>query len=631
MEPESFAYAFGPFVLDRSRRMLWRDGTPVSLTPKAFDILALLVMRNGAVVEKDAIFRAVWPDTVVDEGSLTFQISSLRKALGERTSGERYIATIPGRGYQLASPVRTVVNGGVETLLEERSTSTATITVEQSDAWEPRARRRIALLVLTFLVLALAAFLLLREQRGEQVAAPGIRIHSLAVLPFKPVVPAQRNEALEIGMADTLITRLSHVPGLEIRPTSAVRAYGELDDDPLAAARELNVEAVLDGVIHHSGDRIRVTARLLRTADGTTLWARQFDDRYTDIFTVQDRITREVASSLSTVLTKADQIRLADRPTGNLNAYEFYLRGVSLRESDPEAAIRFYERALAADPQFAEAWAGIAQASLHRGRFMNSPPREFFNRAREAALKALQLDPGLSEAHAALGAVYADHDWAWSDAEDSYQRALELNPNSPVAHGGFALTLLYQRKFPDAIRHFRRAAELDPLSPSIRTGLGMGLRFAGRHDEAIVELKRTLELYPDLVPALLHLGMALTNSGRVDEGMAQLKRAVELSGNRSSQLLALYAYAAAKSGQISQSREILSAMEREENVASFNIALAYAALGDRDAAFVWLERAYAQRLYLLRTLHVEQGYEPLRNDPRYDDLIRRLGFEAEAK
>lgn len=628
MEPESPSYAFGPFVLDRSRRVLWRDEALVSLTPKAFDILSLLVERSGSVVEKDAIFRTVWPDTVVDEGSLTFQIYSLRKALGERTSAERYIATIPGRGYQLTAPVRTVGKERV-TLLEERSTST--ITVEQTEGWWAHPRRPVALLIFTLLALSLAGFLLLREPSSEPLAASGSRIRSLAVLPFKPVILAQRDEALEVGMADTLITRLSHVPGLEIRPTSAVRTYGGLDEDPLDAARELRVDAVLDGVIQHSGDRIRITARLLRAADGSTLWARQFDDQYTDIFTVQDRITREVATSLSTVLTRADHIKLSDRPTGNLNAYELYLRGISLRENDPGGAIDFFERALAADPLFAEAWAEIAQASLHRGRFMNSPPREFFNRARGAALKALELDPRLSEAHAALGAVYADHDWAWSDAEISYRRALELNPNSSVAHEGFALTLLFQRKFPEALQHFKRALELDPLSASNQIGLGMGLRFAGRHDEAIVQLERTVELYPDMVPALLHLGMALTNSGNLDEGGAKLKRAQELAGNRSSQLLALYAYSAAKAGRTGESRDILAGMEHNESVASFNIGLAYAALGERDAAFEWLERAYAQRLYLLRTLHVEQGYEPLRTDPRYHDLIRRLGFAADAR
>jgi tetratricopeptide (TPR) repeat protein len=322
------------------------------------------------------------------------------------------------------------------------------------------------------------------------------------------------------------------------------------------------------------------------------------------------------------------EAQLARRTTDDLEAYELYLKGRYWATSEPARAEEFFRRALARDPRFAAAWAAIADSWLLRGRYSNASPREQFDHARAAALKAVALDPELAEGHAALAQVYADHDWNWARAEGEYRRALELNPNSDAAHGQFAYLLLFRRDFEGALEHARRATEIDPLSPLWAIVRGFTLDSAGRHDEAIRGLEETLRVHPNLTPALLHLGIAHTNAGRPEVGIAKFQEALALNP-RSSQLLALLAFAQARAGHRDAALAILRDLEKRaqhESVASPNLALAWTALGDHDHAFHWLERAYQDRLFLLRVITVQPGFAPLRKDPRYTDLVRRMGL-----
>jgi DNA-binding winged helix-turn-helix (wHTH) protein/TolB-like protein/Flp pilus assembly protein TadD len=606
-------FAFGPFVLDRGRRLLAREGAAVSITPKAFDLLVVLVERGGAAVSKDELMSILWPDTSVEEGNLTFQISTLRKALG--AEGARCIATLPGRGYQFVAPLQRVETA-VEATIEQEERTTITVS-ESRPPW-------LLLGGLALVALAIvAAVLLLR--RDPPPRSPAIR--SLAVLPFKPLA-AQRDEALELGMADTLITRLSGMPGVTVRPISAVRRYSKLDDDPLAAGRDLGVDAVLDGSIQRRGPRMRVTVRLLRTSDGHPLWTSQLDENAHDLFAVQDLVADSVARAVVPALSAPAQAQLARRMTADLEAYELYLQGRYLASTDPKAGEEFFRRAVARDPRFAAAWAAIADTWLFRGRYGNSSPRERFEQARGAAMKAVALDPGLADGHAALAQVYADQDWDWPRAEREYRRALELNPNSDVAHGQFAYLLMFRRDFDGALEHARRATEIDPLSPQWAIVHGFVLESSGRYQEAISSLEETLRLHPRLTPALLHLGMAYTNSGQPEIGIRKFHEGLAIHPG-SSQLLALEAYAQAKAGHRDEALRIVHDLETraaKEPAPAPNLALAWTALGDPDRAFHWLERAYEEHLFLLRVVTVEPGFAPLRSDPRYADLVRRMGL-----
>jgi serine/threonine-protein kinase len=598
-------------VLDRPRRLLLREGAAVALTPKAFDLLSLLVEHEGRVVPKETLMARLWPDTAVEESNLAFQISALRKALGEG----RYVVTIPGRGYQFAGAVETIVEN------EERTT----ITVSDERRTMPWLGISVAAAVL--IVAATGAFIALRRP-PRPAPSPSLNVRSIAVLPFRPIVAAQRDQSLELGMADTLITRLSHIPAIIIRPTSAVRRFTALDQDPIAAGRELGVESVLDGSIQRSGDRMRVTVRLLRISDGTTLWADQFDQNVRDLFTVQDRVADGVARSVAPSLSGRDQQRLSKRTTDDLAAYDLYVKGQYLRDTDPRRAQEFYVRAIGRDPRFAAAYAGIADTWLMRGRYTNTSPQKQFENARAAAERAIALDPSLGDAHRALAAVYADYLWRWDDADKEYRRALELNPNDAIAHNNYSYLLVFRRRFDEALEHSGRALELDPSSPLIGVMHTVVLRFSGRNEEAIRHATETLRMYPNLGPLLLHLGMAQTNAGHTAEGMKTLHDTIAIARNNS-QVQALYAYAAAKAGRRDEALRMLGELETlsaREKVASVNLALAWTALGDHDKAFAWLERAYIDRLFLLRMITVEQGFEPLRRDPRYVDLVRRMGL-----
>ncbi|HVE72149.1 MAG TPA: tetratricopeptide repeat protein [Thermoanaerobaculia bacterium] len=612
--PEPEVFAFGPFVLDRRRRALLRDGALVAVTPKAFDLLVVLVERAGEVVPKDELMATLWPETSVEEGNLTFQVSTLRKALGPE--GAAYVTTVPGRGYHFAAPVEASV-AATETVVEEAERTTITLSESRRSPWPWAA----AAVVVAALIVA--GFLLLRE-RDRPVPAP-VGIRSLAVLPFKPIAAAQRDEALELGMADTLITRLSHMPGVVIRPTSSIRRFTKLDQDPLAAGRALDVDAVVDGSIHRDGRRMRVTVRLLRTSDGKPLWAGQMDEPSHDLFAVQDRVAEGVTRVIVPAISRPAQEQIARRLTNDLEAYDQYVKGRYWMFVNAERAEEFFRGAIARDPEFAAAWAGIANTWLAYARFANVPVDAVYVKVRTAATRALAVDPGSADAHTALAQVYF-HELDWKRAEDEFRRALELNPNSDMAHGQYTYLLLFTGRGDEAVDHIRRAHEIDPLAPTWSCLLGYALDCAGRNGEAVRHMEETARVHPNLVPVNLHLGMVLTNGGQPRRGVEMFQRALDL-GAEPSQLLAMKAWAYARAGEREAALRILRELEarsERETVAASNIALAWTALGDFDRAFHWLDRALDHRLFLVRAVTVSPGFAPLRKDPRYAEVRRRL-------
>ncbi len=613
MSAEPMVYEFGPYRLDRGRRVLLRDGVTVLVTPKAFDLLLVLVDHGGSVVSKESLMERLWPDAVVDESSLTFQISTLRKALGE---GARYVATIPGHGYQFIGSVAALPPGAPP---EER------LVAERASAASPLYGNLVAVLIAaTVLVGVGLAFYSLR--RPALPLNPSVR--SVAVLPFQPIAATQRDEALELGMADTLSARLSHIPGVLVSPTSTVRRYSDLDHDPIVAARELGVEAVVSGSIHRTPQRMRVSVRLIRTTDGRPLWADQFDVAGRDLFAVQDRVADGVARALAPALSGRAQELVARRATEDLVAWDLYTRGLLFKDTDARQAEDFFRRAIGRDPRFATAWAASADTWLFRSRSSDAPARVDFEHARTAAQMAIALDPMLSDAHAALGAVYSDHDWNWDYAEVALRRSIELNPANVDAHVVYATFSAYRGRFDAALAHSRRALELDPRSLHTNVARGFCLRFSGRNPEAAAHLEKALRMHPGAAPLRLQLAMAYTNSGRADLGMQTLAEPGGYPAN--TQNSALLAYATARAGRREEALRILRELElrgvAKTTIVAPDIALAWTAAGNLDRAFYWLERALTGRVWLLRMVYAEQGFEPLRRDPRYATLVRRLGL-----
>jgi TolB-like protein/Flp pilus assembly protein TadD len=469
-----------------------------------------------------------------------------------------------------------------------------------------------------------------RQPPSPTLQPPG-PIKSMAVLPFKPLVADNRNEALELGMADTLIFRLSSIRGIVVRPISAVRKYVDLNQDPLAAGREQRVDAVLDSSIQMVGEKIRVTARLVRVEDGSVLWADKYDQQYADLFTVQDAIAEKLARSLALNLTDKEKQRLTKRYTDNAEAYQLYLKGCYFWNKGSgdgfKKAIEFFEQAIKLDPTYAPAYAWLADAFAMSARFRIMPQREANAKAKAAALKALELDGELAKAHVALGEVNLFYDWDWPAAEENFKRAIALEPNEPRAHQAYAVGLACLGRFDEAMRVIQRARELDPVSLEVNTSLAMILYFARRYDQAISEAREALELDPNAPVAHRFLGKASVERGLYDEAIAAFRKGIVLGGP--ALLKADLGHAYAVSGRRSEALKILDELKdsSERNHGGwFDAAIVYVGLGETDPALKWLEKSYAERERHIVALKVSPVFDPLRSDPRFQDLLRRVGL-----
>jgi serine/threonine-protein kinase len=492
----------------------------------------------------------------------------------------------------------------------------------------PAAKAFLAIGALILVGLALAIYFSRREQRP-----PATAIQSIAVLPFRPLLAEGRDEALELGMADTLIARLSNLREINVRPISAVRKYVGLEQDAVAAGREQKVDAVLDGNIQKSGDRVRVRVRLLSVVDGRQLWMEEFDEKFTDIFSVQDSVSRKVSGALELTLTGEEKELLTKRHTNDIEAYQLYLLGrYHLNRLTDEGfwkALDYFQGAIKKDPNYAQAHAGMADAYNSLSGFNVLPPKEGFPKGKQAAEEALRLDERLAEAHIALANVKLFHDWNWAEAEGEFKRALQLNPGSSDAHQMYAYYLAAMGRFDEAVREMERARELDPLSVVKIVGIGEVFHLARRFDEAASQYRKALEMDPNFGFAHWALGRALTGKGMYDEAIAAFQKAIPLSGDSPDEPAEL-ARAYALAGRRREALKIIDELKRQSErkyVAPTSIATIYGALGDREQAFAWLERARVERDSLLVLLKVEPMFDSLRPDPRFISLLHRVGLE----
>jgi DNA-binding winged helix-turn-helix (wHTH) protein/TolB-like protein/Tfp pilus assembly protein PilF len=494
-------YEFGPFRVDSGRRLLFRESQPVPLTSKAFDTLLVLVANRGRVLEKDELLKAIWPNSFVEEANLAQNISALRKALGEAPGEHLYIATVPGRGYRFVADVRTV-GPAAELTVERRTTAEMVVEEEIEDdeaaaSWRSLISRRAA----AFLSLLLVGVLTLAGWRiwKKESAGPGTGVtRSIAVLPFQPL-DAQAEKALGLGLADAIITKLSNIRQLVVRPTSAIQKYSGAAADLWAAGRELDVETLLDGKVQKSGDRIRVTVQLLRVSDRRPLWAETFDENLTGLFAIEDAISERVAQSLAIKLAQSEKQRVDRRYTENLEAYRNYLDGryaeFLFTPAGLNQAIAYFDRATAIDPSYALAYAGLADAYTTASDWFLSP-REALPKAEAAARHALQFDDDLAEAHGALAHAQI-HQWKLADAGKEFARALALNPNITPLYFSYSEYLAALGQEDRSYAEIQKALKLDPLSQELLFLLGFPLYLKQDFDGALAADTAAIKAHPD--------------------------------------------------------------------------------------------------------------------------------------
>ncbi|MBC7909663.1 MAG: winged helix-turn-helix domain-containing protein [Pyrinomonadaceae bacterium] len=674
----SHLYEFDQFRIDVAERLLLREGEVISMTPKVFDTLLLLVENSGHVMGKEELIEKLWPDTFVEEGNLTQNISRLRKLLGEGEKESRYIQTLPRRGYRFVAQVREITEDEEQadqfilrkrtrahivkhveedqaapleamlpqTALEETGHAAALLNIAASEAvaiapqaavphaivrrpfWKSRAA--LLSLLLLFAITGLAAYFWL-SRRARQPQTPA-EVKTLAVLPFKEISSEQEEKYLGIGMADALITKFGNVRQIIVRPTSAVRRYVDSEKDALAAGRELRVEAVLEGNIQRAGDSIRVSVQLLRVADGAQLWGETFNDKFTDIFAVQDSISAKVLTALTVKLSGEESERLKKSYTENLQAYEAYLKGRyfwNKRNAEGfKKAAEFFKQATDIDPNYALAYVGLADSYGLTPAYTGAPPKDYFPLAKAAALRALELDDKLAEAHASLGWVHLSYDWDWPRTEAEFRRAIELNPNYSTAHQWYGMYLGFVERHEQAIAEVKHAQQLDPLSLPINSTLANSYFYARRYDEAIEQFRKTLDLDSNYMPAHYTFARTYLHSGMFEEAIKEAQLAVKLSNGlpiTQMNLATIYA-GAGRRDEALRLLDQLSTAIKEEKVPSVGIALIHARLGNTDEAFAWLEKAFERRDINVPLLKATPEFDILRPDPRFAAMLKRAGF-----
>ena len=560
-------YEFGHFRVVTAKHLLLRDGRPVPLTPKAFNTLLVLVERNGEVVSKEELMNKVWPNTFVEEGGLARNISVLRKALNEGTTDHEYIETVPRIGYRFVADVR-----------------------KSHDA---------------------------------------VPIRSISVLPFKTFGVQGDEDFLGAGIADALITKLSNVREIVTRPTSAVLKYARQDQNPIDAGRELGTDAVLDGHIQRYGDRIRATVQLFNVADSAPIWADLFDENFTNVFTLQDSISEKVIGTLTFKITGEQRKQIAKRYTADAEAYQVYLKGRYFwNRREPQSLLKaaeFFKQTISKDKGYALAHSGLADCLVLLVMYGACEAAPAMAEAKAAAETAVALDDSAAETHTSLAYANATYYWAWREARKEFERAIGLNPGYPTAHHWYGIFLLMSGRISEALEELTYAQNIDPLSLSINTDIGWAFYFARDYKRAVEQYLSAIELDPGFVRVYWFLGQSYVQLGMFEEALGAYQKALRLSDHPLT--LSFLGHAYGLCGRRDEALAVLarlSEMARERYVSPYFIALVHIGLGDKDQAFAWLDKVLAERFWVLSFLKIDATFDPLRSDPRYEALERRV-------
>jgi DNA-binding winged helix-turn-helix (wHTH) protein/TolB-like protein/Flp pilus assembly protein TadD len=625
-------YSFEDFQIDAERSLLVRkvDGSTVTLTNKAFQVLLTLVEKRGELVSKGDLMTAVWRDSFVEEANLTQTVSQLRKALGENPSQHRFIVTESGKGYRFVAPVQEHNGNGHAALVNVPAAAPEAADPERT---ELRNTALYALVAIVMMGLAIAGVYYLSSRSSplvQQIATSQIK--ALAVLPFHEIEPGDDSGQLGAGMADALIARLSHIEGVTIRQPS--RSARRLDATPeaISVGRQINVDAVLEGTIHRADGRIRVAVRLFQVSDGSLLWAENFDEREAEIFAVHDAISERVVRSLSLKLNGEAQEQLTRRSTDNVEAYHLYNKGRlfwNKRTSDDlRKSVVYYEEAIARDPNYALAYAGIAETYVLLQKYSPSHESEVFEKAREAAEKALSIDPNLAEARTALALYKEQAEWKWDEAETEFRKAIESNPNYPTARQWYGEFLAFRGRFAESIAQTEAANELDPLSLSTNTARAFPYLVERRYEDVIAKLQPAMELDSDFPQALYYLARSYEGLGQYDKSLEYYDKAIAISGPNSF-FVSAKINALARKGDLVEAERTFKTMVGNDKVVAvsrYAVARALAALGRHDQAISALEQAFERRDPLLAIINVDPNFDEMKSDARFQSVLHRIGF-----
>ena len=655
------SYHFLDFELSEGEFCLSRGGQRIALEPKALRVLTLLVRRAGHLVDKKELLECAWPNSFVEENTLTRTIAILRRELGDSSRDSKIIETVPTRGYRFIAPVTpleeenrtatpsskalTVPTNGQNIVSEPDGPSQALrllLVDQQQDQTASKApvaetvpgqrnwhaREWLLVGAVSLLVLVAVTTYILTRSRPADAKAP--KITSLAVLPLKNLSGDPAQEYFADGMTEEVIGRLSMIRGLRVISRTSVMQFKDTHLSAPEIAHKLGVDALVEGSVIRGGNRIRVHAQLIRGSTDEHFWSESYDRELGDALTLESDIAQSIARKVEVTVTGEERARLVTARSVSPEVYESYLKGLAARgnsRAEVEKQIGWFDAAIRKDPTFAPSYVGLAGAYASLGTvFVGAPPAETRPKVISAAQKALELNPGLADAHVELASIYM-RQWKWAEAEAEYRRALDLNPNDAAAHDGLSDWLLCHGRMEEALAWARRARELDPLGTSGHR-IAWTLFNARRYDAAIREFRNVLEVRPDDRFPLVPLGWALICNHKAKEAIPVLEEAAAIS-DRSPGVISVLGWAYAHTGRRSDALRLLGELKRRQQtgyVPAGAFVTAYVGLGNNDEAFAWFERAYKEQSNILIYLKVFPPYDSLRGDPRFQDLVRRVGL-----
>lgn len=627
---------FGVFEVDLRAGELTKRGARIRLQEQPFKVLAMLLEKPGELITREELREKLWGQTVVDvDHGVNKAINKIREALGDSAENPRFVETVARRGYRFVGDVTRIdtvadrqpapATEGIVQPVDLHCVEVAGAGAPSRRGYRPRAWTGIGVSFALVLAAALAWVLYSQSQ-------PSPKIRSLAVLPLESLSGDTSQDYFADGMTDALIADLGQIGALRVISRTSVMTYKGARKRLPEIARELNVDAVVEGTVLRSGERVRITAQLIQVPDERHLWAQSYEGDLQDTLVLQSSVARAIAKQIQVTLNPQEEAALKKSRKVNPEAYEAYLKGRYFwNKRSREGLVRaidYFQHAIDTDRDYARAYSGLADSYALSGDWEYGilSPQDAFPKAKSAATKALALDDDLSEAHTSLAFIHDLYDWDWASAEKEYKRALVLNPNYATAHHWYAWHLIVMRQNREGIEELKKAERLDPLSLIISADLADALCIAHRYDESVQQSQKTIEMDPHFAVAHYQLGQALEQNLRHDEAIAEFQRAIELSGGNTtfeSNLANAYAASGRKAEAVKIAKD-LESRQSPDSSTDASIALIYVGLGDSNRAMIWLNKGYQARFN--PSILMRPVFDPLRSDPQFQDLLRRIGI-----